>query len=63
MAKIIEKLKALKAWKLVDFTFLFTLLVLLSIGLIALSSASSYYALTETGDSMYYLPLQLLILS
>ena len=59
MAKIIEKLKALKDWKLVDFPFLFTLLVLLSIGLIALSSASSYYALTETGDSMYYLKRQL----
>lgn len=59
MAKIAEKLKALKDWKLVDFPFLFTLLVLLAIGLIALSSASSYYALTETGDSMYYLKRQL----
>ncbi len=59
MAKFVEKLKALKDWKLVDFPFLFTLLVLLAIGLVALSSASSYYALTETGDSMYYLKRQL----
>lgn len=60
MAKFFEKIKAFKEWKLVDFPFLFTLLILLAIGLIALSSASSYYALTETGDSMYYLKRQLM---
>lgn len=60
MTKIFEKIKAFKEWKLVDFPFLLTLLTLLAIGLVALSSASSYYALTETGDSMYYLKRQLM---
>lgn len=60
MARFFEKIKALKEWKLVDFPFLFVLLILLALGLVALSSASSYYALTETGDSMYYLKRQLM---
>ncbi len=60
MTKFFEKIKAFKEWKLVDFPFLLTLLTLLAIGLVALSSASSYYALTETGDSMYYLKRQLM---
>ena len=60
MARFLEKIKALKEWKLVDFPFLFVLLILLALGLVALSSASSYYSLTETGDSMYYLKRQLM---
>lgn len=46
--------------KNLDFTFLITLIILLCIGLIALSSASSYYALTESGKSSYYLVRQLI---
>ncbi len=46
--------------KNLDFTFMFTLLILLCIGLVALSSASSYYALTESGKSSYYLVRQLI---
>ena len=45
--------------KQLDFTFLFTLIILLAIGLLALSSASSYYALTEYSNSSYYLIRQL----
>lgn len=43
-----------------DFTFLITLIILLAIGLVALSSASSYYALTEYSNSSFYLVRQLI---
>ena len=59
MTKILEKFKVLTKGKTVDFPFLFALVILLAIGLLALSSASSYYALTETGDSTYYFKRQL----
>ena len=59
---MLEKLKNIAdntKGKHMDFTFLLTLLILLAIGLIALSSASSYYALTEYGNSSYYLVRQM----
>lgn len=60
MFAFFKKLTVNSKGKQLDFTFLFTLIILLSIGLIALSSASSYYALTEYGDSAYYLVRQLI---
>ena len=47
MLESIKKLTGNGKGKQLDFTFLLTLIILLAIGLIALSSASSYYALTE----------------
>ena len=60
MLEFFKKLTRDSKNKQLDFTFLFTLIILLAIGLIALSSASSYYALTEYGDSSYYLVRQLI---
>ena len=60
MLEFIKKITTDSKNKQLDFTFLFTLIILLAIGLIALSSASSYYALTEYGDSSYYLVRQLI---
>ena len=60
MLKFLKNLTADSHNKQLDFTFLFTLIILLAIGLIALSSASSYYALTEYGNSSYYLVRQLI---
>lgn len=60
MFAFIKKILADSKDKQLDFAFLFTLIILLAIGLIALSSASSYYALTEYGDSSYYLVRQLI---
>lgn len=45
--------------KQLDFTLLFAVLLLLCLGLIVLSSASSYYALTEYNNSSYYLIRQI----
>jgi len=58
MLEFFRKLTADSNNKQLDFTFLFTLIILLAIGLVALSSASSYYALTEYGNSSYYLVRQ-----
>ena len=58
--EILKKLTADSKGKQLDFTFLFTLIMLLGIGLLALSSASSYYALTEYGNSSYYLIRQMI---
>lgn len=60
MAKFIKTLVSDSKGKQLDFTLLFTLLILLSIGLVVLSSASSYYALTQYNNSSYYLTRQLL---
>ena len=60
MLQFIKNLTADSKNKQLDFTFLLTLIILLAIGLVALSSASSYYALTEYGDSSYYLVRQLI---
>ena len=60
MLEFLKKLTADSKNKQLDFTFLLTLIILLAIGLVALSSASSYYALTEYGDSSYYLVRQLI---
>jgi len=60
MLEFFKKLTADSKGKQLDFTFLFTLIILLGIGLLALSSASSYYALTEYGNSSYYLIRQML---
>lgn len=60
MLKKIKKITADEKGKQLDFPFLFTLIILLGIGLLALSSASSYYALTEYGNSTYYLIRQML---
>ena len=60
MLENIKKITLDSKNKGLDFTFLFTLVILLAIGLLALSSASSYYALTEFSDSSYYLVRQLL---
>ena len=60
MLGFIKKLTVDSKNKQLDFTFLFTLIILLAIGLVALSSASSYYALTEYGDSSHYLIRQLI---
>lgn len=57
-----EKLKKLTEGskdKKLDFLLVFTLLLLLCIGLIALSSASSYTALISQNDSNYYFKRQL----
>lgn len=59
LEKVKQMTKDVKG-KNVDFTFMFTLIILLCIGLVALSSASSYYALTESGNSSYYLVRQLI---
>ena len=60
MLKYLKKLTESSHNKQLDFTFLFTLIILLAIGLVALSSASSYYALTEYGNSSHYLIRQLI---
>ena len=60
MLQFLKKLTADEKGKQLDFPFLFTLIILLGIGLLALSSASSYYALTEYGNSTYYLIRQML---
>ena len=60
MLKFFKNLTADSHNKQLDFTFLFTLIILLAIGLVALSSASSYYALTEYGNSSHYLVRQLI---
>lgn len=59
MGKSIKQLTIDSKGKQLDFTLLFVVLVLLFIGLIALSSASSYYALTEFNDSSYYIVRQI----
>lgn len=60
MLEFFKKLTADSKGKQLDFTFLFTLIILLAIGLLALSSASAYTALTDYGNSAYYLIRQLL---
>lgn len=59
MGKSIKQLTIDSKGKQLDFTLLFVVLVLLFIGLVALSSASSYYALTEFNDSSYYIVRQI----
>lgn len=59
MGKSIKQLTIDSKGKQLDFTLLFVVLVLLFMGLIALSSASSYYALTEFNDSSYYIVRQI----
>ena len=59
MLEFLKKITLDSKNKGLDFTFLFTLIILLAIGLVALSSASSYYALTEYSNSSYYLVRQL----
>lgn len=59
MGKSIKQLTIDSKGKQLDFTLLFVVLVLLFTGLIALSSASSYYALTEFNDSSYYIVRQI----
>lgn len=59
MGKSIKQLTIDSKGKQLDFTLLFVVLVLLFIGLIALSSASSYYALTEFNNSSYYIVRQI----
>lgn len=46
--------------KSLDFTLLFVLIIILCLGLVTLSSASSYYALTQYGNSTYYLSKQVI---
>lgn len=57
--KSIKKITLDTQGKQLDFTLLFVVLILLCIGLIVLSSASSYYALTQFNDSSYYLKRQM----
>lgn len=59
MGKSIKQLTIDSKGKQLDFTLLFVVLVLLFVGLVALSSASSYYALTEFNDSSYYIVRQI----
>jgi cell division protein FtsW len=59
MEKSIKSLTIDSKGKQLDFTLLFVVLLILCVGLIVLSSASSYYALTEFNDSSYYLKRQI----
>lgn len=59
MVKTIKTLTIDSKGKQLDFTLLFIVLLLLCIGMIVLSSASSYYALTEFNNSSYYLTRQI----
>ncbi len=55
----IKKFTSTSNGKELDFLLVFTIIVLLCVGLIALSSASSYTALITQGDSNYYFIRQL----
>ena len=55
----IKKVTSTSNGKELDFVLVFTIVVLLCVGLIALSSASSYTALITRGDSNYYFIRQL----
>lgn len=55
----IKKVTSTSSGKELDFVLVFTIIVLLCVGLIALSSASSYTALITKGDSNYYFIRQL----
>lgn len=55
----IKKITEKNNGKDLDFILIFTIIVLLCVGLIALSSASSYTALIVQGDSSYYFIRQL----
>jgi len=59
MKQVFNKLNTDKKNKELDFVLVFTLLILLCIGLIALSSASSYTALVTKNNSNYYFIRQL----
>lgn len=59
MLDIISNLTKDSKGKQLDFTLLFTLFILLCIGLLSLCSASSYYALNETNSSSYYIVRQI----
>ena len=59
MTGVLKKLTSRKSEHELDFVLVFTLLLLLCVGLIALSSASSYTALVTQGDSNYYFIRQL----
>lgn len=55
----VKKITSQNQGKELDFVFVFSIIVLLCVGLIALSSASSYTALITQGDSNYYFTRQL----
>lgn len=55
----IKKITSKNHGKDLDFILVFSIIVLLCVGLIALSSASSYTALITQGDSNYYFTRQL----
>lgn len=55
----VKKITSQNQGKELDFIFVFSIIVLLCVGLIALSSASSYTALVTQGDSNYYFTRQL----
>lgn len=59
MKEVINKIYSKGISKDLDFVLVFTIIVLLCVGLIALSSASSYTALINEGNSNYYFIRQL----
>ena len=59
MTEFLDKIGIRTSSNKVDYVFLFAIIILLSIGLLALSSASSYTALINQGSSNYYFVRQL----
>ena len=60
MREFLDKIGIKTSSNKVDYIFLFVIIILLSIGLLALSSASSYTALVNQGNSNYYFVRQLI---